>query len=175
MAKIQVDLTSGINIHDNVIMDESATIDIAAETLPGDLRDFILDRLRHEQNKRPWHERSEAEQRDTVHQVETAVRHAVRQAVEIIAAGGLRTIRATLDQVTVKEGIKGTVTLSKHDEHRHTLVDAVGSTVLIVVADPDDFTGEREAVDIKPDQTEMLDKAGVVHSTEDERAEAPFA
>lgn len=151
---------------------DDTTLELAAETLTGDLRDFILDRLRHEQNKRPWHERSEAEQRDTVHQVETAVRHAVTRAVEIIAAGGLRTIKATIEQVTVKDGIKATLTMSKFDENRHNLIDATGSTVLLVVADPEDFTGERAEVEIKPDNPGLPLHVEVLHS---EMAEAPFA
>jgi glutamate 5-kinase len=151
---------------------DDTTIDIAAETLTGDMRDFMLDRLRHEQNKRPWHERSEAEQRDTVHQVESACREMARKAVEIIAAGGLRTIKATIEQVTVKDGIKATLTMSKFDENRHNLIDATGSTVLIVVADPEDFTGERAPVEIKPDNPGLPLDVHVVHSTEE--AEAPF-
>lgn len=150
---------------------DEATIDVAAATLTGDLRDFILDRLRHEQNKRAWHERSEAEQRDTVHQVETAVRHAVTQAIEIIAAGGLRTIKASIEQITVKDGIKATLTMSKFDENRHNLIDATGKTVLIVVADPEDFTGERAEVQITPDQMEILKNVTVVHS---DGSEVPF-
>lgn len=140
------------------------TLALASETLTGDLRDFMLDRLRYEQSKRPWHERSEADQRDTVHQVEAAVRNAVRQAVEIIAAGGLKTIKATIEQVTVKDGIKATLTMSKFDEHRHNLIDATGATVLVVVADPSDFSGEREPVEIKPDQPELIDEVQVIHS-----------
>lgn len=146
---------------------EEATVELASETLTGDLRDFILDRLRHEQSKRPWHERSEADQRDTVHQVESAVRDVVRRAVEIIAAGGLKTIKATIEQVTVKDGIKATLTMSKFDEHRHNLIDATGATVLVVVADPSDFTGEREPVEIKPDQAELVAETLVVHSEAD--------
>lgn len=142
-------------------------VSIAVETLTGDMRDFILDRLRHEQSKRPWHERSEADQRDTVHQVETAVQRVVRTAVELIAAQGLRTIKATLEQVTVKDGIKATLTMSKFDEERHTLIDATGATVLVVVADPEQFTGERAPVEIKPDQPEFSAGVPVVHSEPD--------
>ena len=153
---------------DFTISDEpvEAVIDLATETLTGDIRDFILDRLRHEQSKRPWHERSEADQRDTVHQVESAVRDVVRRAVELISARGLRTIKATLEQVTVKDGITGKIVMSKFDEQRHALVDATGATVLIVVADPEDFTGERAPVEIKADQPELSETV-VVHSEPD--------
>lgn len=143
------------------------TIQVAVKTLTGDIRDFILDRLRHEQDKRPWHLRSEAEQRDTVHKVESAVHEIVTKGVEIIAAGGRRTIRATLDQVTVKDGIVGKIVMMKSDPLRHQLADSVGSQILIVVADPDEFTGERAPAKITPDQGDLEERVGVVHSLSD--------
>ncbi len=168
--------------HDDGEMFEDATpilgtIDIATETLTGDIRDFILDTLRHEQDRRPWHERSEAEQRATVARVETAVHAHVRHAVELIAAAGRRTIKARLAQVTIKDGIKATLILSKHSDLRHQFMDAQGRDVLVVVADPEEFSGERAPVAITPDQgdIERLARAGAVHSAaEDNHAAAPF-
>lgn len=152
---------------------EDAAIDLAAETMTGDIRDFILDRLKHEQSKAPWHQRSESDQRETVHQVESMVRAAVSKVVEIMAGHGRRTIKATIEQITIKDGYKAVLTASKHDHNRHHLADAQGQTVLIVVADPDEFTGERAEVPINPDQATMLgDAAMAVHSTDDR--EMPF-
>lgn len=155
---------------DFVVADDDLpyAVEVAVETLTGDVRDFILDRLKHEQSKRPWHERSEADQRDTIHQVEAAVERVVRQAVELIAASGRRTIRATLEQVTVKDGITGKVVMSKFDAQRHALMDATGATILIVVADSDQFSGERAPAEIKPDQPELsAETTIVVHSDTD--------
>lgn len=148
--------------------------EMAAATLTGDLRDFILDRLRHEQSKQPWHKRSEADQRDTVHQVEAAVRHAVSQAVEIIAGHGRRAIRAHVESVTIKEGYKAVLTMSRADENRHKLADATGYAVLVVIADPEEFTGERAPVDIVPDQSTLLGDVEVVHSEPDGQHVSPF-
>lgn len=145
--------------------DPAAAIDLATATLTGDVRDFILDRLRYEQDKRPWHLRSEADQRDTVHRVESAVQDIVRRAVELIAAQGNRTIKATIEQVTVKDGIKAVLTMSRSDEQRHNLIDSVGFTVLIVVADPAEYVGERAPVEIKLDQPELLNaEVGAAHA-----------
>ena len=143
---------------------EQKAVELAAETLTGDLRDFILDRLRHEQAKKPWNERSEGEQRETIREVERAMRYAAKQAVEIIAARGMKTIRATLEQVTVKEGIKATLMLSKFDAQRHSLIDATGAAVMVVVADVEDFVGEKAPAEIKPDAPEL---ALAVHSAAD--------
>jgi len=151
------------------LADEAAhhrIVDLTTETLTGDVRDFILDTLRYEQDKRPWNQRSESDQHETIHRVESRVHDVVRRAVEMIAAQGLRTIRATLEQVTIKDGIKGTITLSKFDEQRHALADATGSSILIVVADPEAFTGEQAPVEIALDQPDLPDVA-VVHADTD--------
>lgn len=148
--------------------DLGAAIDLASDTLTGDMRDWILDRLRHEQSKQPWHQRSETDQRETVHQVEAQCRDLVSKAVDIMAAHGRRTVKATLEQITVKDGIKAVLTLSKFDPNRHNLIDAQGTTVLIVVADPETFTGERGEVAITPDQSTLLAGSVVEHSSEEE-------
>lgn len=148
------------------LTEREQAVEIAADTLTGDVRDFILDRLKHEQNKRPWHERSEAEQRETVHAVEAAVQRVVRQAIELLASNGRPTIKATVEQVVIKEGIKAVLTLPRSSEQRHALADATGFTVLLVVADPANFTGEREPVAITPDQADLVD-AMVVHAQPD--------
>ena len=79
----------------------------------------------------------------------------------------------SIEQITIKDGYKAVLTCSKHDNNRHHLADAQGATVLIVVADPDEFTGERAAAPINPDQATLLgDAAMAVHSTDDR--EMPF-
>ena len=130
----------------------AACINVATETLTGDIRDWILQKLKSEQDKRPWHLRSESEQRELVSQVDYQAGDMVRKAVEIIAAGGQPTIKATIKSVVIKDGMKATLNLSRSDPRRHDLADAVGTRVLVIVADADQFTGERAAVEITPDQ-----------------------
>ena len=138
---------------------------LAAKTLTGDLRDFLLDRLKFDHNPQPWSERSESAQRDVIAQTEAAVQRAVTIAVNLIAAGGRRVIRATLQQITIKDEIKAVLVLARTDEQRYSLIDATGMAVFLTVADPDEFTGERAPVEIKLDQAAMtLATAGVVHS-----------
>lgn len=133
---------------------ESPALDlaIAAETLTGDLRDLVLDTLRREQGMRPWHERGEAEQTETVSRVEGAVHAWVTRALELVSAQGQPAIKATVESVTVKDGIKAVLMLSKFDPLRHALADAQGKAVTLVVADSGDFEGERAPVPIQPDQ-----------------------
>lgn len=141
---------------------------LAAKTLTGDLRDFILDRLRHEQDKRPWNQRSEFEQRETVRAVEEAVRAAVTLAIELMAANGQAAIKAHIDSVQIKDVVKAVLVVQRNDPNWHALADAQGSNVLVIVADADLFTGERAPPAVLPDQAVMFHQSGVIHSDADD-------
>lgn len=128
---------------------------LAVKTLTGDLRDFILGRLRDEHDARPWNRRSEAEQRETIRRVEDAVRTTMEHAVELIASRGHRAIPATVASIAVKDGFKAVLEMSKYSELRHQFVDTQGSSVLVVIADIDEFTGERRPAVVTPDQAPL--------------------
>jgi hypothetical protein len=144
-----------------------ATKAIAIKTMTGDLRDRVLTILRYEQDKRPWSDRTEADQRATVHTIEATIQDLVASAVQLIAASGLPTIKATLDQIVVKDGLKLVLQMPKSHEQRLQIMDAVGGTVLLVVADASEFMGERAPVAIKPDQGDI--EAALVEHSGDER------
>ena len=136
---------------------ERNSSDIARDTMTGDLRDCLLDFLKHEKNPLPWNLQTENQQRDAIEKVTSAVAMAVEKAVAIIAADGRAVIKATVDQVTVKEGIKAVLTLGKTDPLRHDLVDAQGDVVLVVVSNKDAYEGERKAALPDPDQPPLMD------------------
>lgn len=143
------------------------TLKLARETMTGDLRDCLLDFLKHEKNPLPWNMRTEDAQREAIEKCSRAAMAAVERAVSIIAADGRPTILATCDQVTVKDGIKAVVSLSKSDALRHELVDSQGKTVLIVVTDADRYEGEREPAVPQPNQPDLSDGDGPVFDNTD--------
>jgi len=130
---------------------------IARETMTGDLRDCILDFLKHNNNPLPWNVQGEGAQRDTVEKVTKAVQTAVEKCVLLIASDARPTIVANLKKVTVADEIKAEVTLGKGDPQRHNLIDAQGMTVLIIVTDSAPYEGEKAPVDIKADQGNLID------------------
>ena len=132
-------------------------LDLAADTLSGDLRDYFLEMLRHEKSGAPWNTRPEREQREVVDRVTSKVESIIRRAVELIAADGRKTIKAHVESVTVKEAIKATLLLPRSDEQRHELFDATGSDVLITVSDASAYIGERAPAPIVPDQADAFD------------------
>jgi hypothetical protein len=129
---------------------------IARESIAGDMRDFILDRLKNQHNPLPWNMRKESEQREMIYQVTEAVNRMVQRVVDIIAADGKPTMRGTLVKVLVKDGLKCQVDFLSSDPLRHELIDAQGETVMLALADSSDYMGTRGDVKINKDQGSLL-------------------
>lgn len=127
--------------------------DIAKKTMTGDLRDAILQIVKTQ--KKPWQQLSEQEQTLVVNNVQERVGYMVTKVVDIISADGRKTIIAKLDSITVKDGFKAVLSLSKDSELAHDLVDSQGSLVALVVADREAYTGEKEPAKIDKDQKEL--------------------
>ena len=131
---------------------------IARETLSGDIRDLILSDAKDVKSSLPWHLRPEAEQREVIERVNTLAQSIVDRAVKIISADGRPTIIATIKKAGSNgEHIEAVVRINKSDPLRHALMDAVGDTVLLVVAASDIYTGEKKPVYATPDQSGMFD------------------
>lgn len=130
-------------------MDNAEAAMIAAETMLGDLMGAIIDEIKAVDM--PWHLTSKHDQEDTIERVEKRSKAIILRLAEIIASGNRPTITATLDAVTVKDGIKATLTMSRAAVQRHELIDAQGSEVLVVVMNSDQYGGG-EKPKAQPDQ-----------------------
>lgn len=133
---------------------------LARETMTGDLRDCLLDFMKHDKEVLPWNMLSEEKQADKIEKVTKAVNLAVEKVVGIIAADGKTTIKATLEKITIKDGIKAELSFSQFDTQRHALIDAQGSAIHLVVADKEAYEGERKAAKPEPNQRKLLDDDG---------------
>lgn len=133
--------------------------DFETETLSGDVRSAIMDRIRA--LDLTWAMMPESHQRALTGEIDALARHLVKEAVNLVAADGQPVIRARLGAVTRKnqEVIEGKITLLGTDEQRHELFDAVDTPVMIVVADTARYIGERAPEPIDPDQPSMIDDA----------------
>lgn len=131
--------------------------ELAAATLTGDVRDAILDQIRNLQS--PWQKAPEAVQEAIIESISKTAEHLVRECVKLVASAGRKVITGNLDQIVVKDGIKAVVKLSKSDPYRHELMDSQGQAVLIVVADPEEFTGSKDDAKADLDQPNLLEAA----------------
>jgi len=144
---------------ENATTEEVIDFVVNSDTLFGDLRDAILDRLKH--MPKPWTVMTESEQRDMIYGVEQVARHLVHEAVQIIAASGRPAIEARLE-------IKIVIRANRHHGLREQLLDSVGKPVLIVVADEEAYMGERAPAKPEPDQQSLAIAAEVLANSGDD-------
>lgn len=126
---------------------------MSSDTLMGDIRDAILDRLKA--MPKPWTVMSENEQRDMIYGVESAAENLIRKASLLIAANGYPTIQGQVESSTIKDDIKTVVRVSKSHQDRLSLLDASGHSCLIVIADVAQFMGERAPATPDPEEPEL--------------------
>ena len=133
-------------------------ISLTADTLAGDIRDFLLDRLKHDKSALPWDMQSEEKQRETITQADSAARRLVREVVNILTTRDFPTVVGKLVSAAVKDSIKTQVEFARHDENRLLIFDNIGRQVVLILADPEEFMGERGAVQVRPDQPPLFDE-----------------
>lgn len=102
-----------------------------------------------------WPKLAKHKQDDIIERLRKRVIHNVQMATHLIASDGRVTVVAELEQITVKDGIKAVLTMSKNDPNRHGLIDCQGKTVLIALADAEAHMGEVAAVRGEDDQRAM--------------------
>lgn len=122
----------------------------AAETLGVDLLSALVDELKVAPDV--WQKLSEEAQGEVIERLRRRVQTLAGRAVQIIAAQGRPTVKATVDSVQFKDGIKAVFTLPASAPSRHELADSTGQTVLVVLADAEPLLGGMDAVRPEPDQ-----------------------
>ena len=107
---------------------------------------------------KPWIDLKEGEQQRVLGQVQVDCRKAVQDAVDIIASNGRLTFQASVDQVVFKDGVKAVLSLAK-GEWAHSLADAEGGFVTIVIEERSKLLAEGDALAVEPDQKSLIGEA----------------
>lgn len=132
------------------IIEEMDSVEVAKKTMIGDLVQATIDELKAAPDV--WQKLSENKQAEVIERLTHRVVHNVTQAVHIIASDDRPTLRANLEQVTVKAGVKAVLTLSKKDPAALDLIEATGEDVLIVLPHLEQYADQEPGVYPDPDQ-----------------------
>lgn len=130
--------------------DENDLINLASETLRGDMRDSIMAWFKAQ--PKAWGMMSEKEQRDLAWSIDSFSSQIVKTACQIIAAGERPALVATLVEYREKDGVEAKIKLPGKGESILELHKACGREVLIVTSGAEDFMGEGGEPEIDADQ-----------------------
>lgn len=108
---------------------------------------------------KPWIDLKEGEQKRVLATVQQDCRHAVQDAIDIIASNARVTFQANVDQVVFKDGVKAVLTLAKGD-WAHSLADAEGGYVTIVIEERSKLLAEGDALEVDRDQKALFEVEG---------------
>lgn len=123
--------------------------DIAAEEMGKKLLESLIGVV--QSIKRPWDDMTQSEQDDAIGKMRFAVKMATTLAVRLIGSNGATHVVGTLDQITIKDGVKAVVQIGKNAENLPELFEAQGGEVMIVCSRQDYLDGINE-VKGEPDQ-----------------------
>jgi len=115
-------------------------IDLAADTLRGDIRDSLLAWFKAQ--PKSWPFMAEREQRDLAEAADRYSENLIKQACNIIAAGERPCIVAKLVEYREKDGVEAKLKLASKGEVIAALHEACGREVLIVTSGAEEFAGE---------------------------------
>lgn len=131
---------------------DKEVIAFAEEELSGKLLQVVVNQL--EGNRQPWNTYPKDDQEIKLNAMRLAIEDAVKGAVYVIAASRRSYLKAGVESVTFKDGVKAVLTLLKTAD-AHDLADAEGSQVLIVITDAEKFLQGGDKIEAQPDQPSL--------------------
>ena len=137
--------------------DEAVAL-LAVATLAGDVRDFILDRLKNDHSPLPWNLRGEAEQNRYIEQSDTAAKRLVAQVAGLVATRGQPAIGGRVKKAAMRDVISVEIHVGLTHPLRHELLDAIGSEIMVVLPRTEELTtGDRGRPKATKDQRQLFD------------------
>lgn len=129
------------------------TKQMTAETVGLDLLQGLVDEIRLLQE--PWEKMDQFSQQELIDRLKGRVADNVKTAVHLLAEQGRTTVVGTIEQTTIKDGVKTVIKFSPKAHNLHELYDATNMEVLLVVADATNNTGGMNEVAGEEDQRGM--------------------
>lgn len=102
-----------------------------------------------------WQKMSKRKQDDVLDRLRSRVDANIKMAVHLIASEGRTVVAGTLDQITIKDGVKAVVKFNQNAENLHELYESNANPVLVVVANHTEHTGGMDEVVGESDQRAM--------------------
>lgn len=159
--------SEGESVSEDTVITEVAVQE--NDRIAADLLNALLQEIRL--MPKPWEQIGEDEQGETIDRLRKRVCESVRDAVYAISSDQRVTVRATVESVTFKDGIKVVVTMGKHMEGRHDIADATGQDVLMVLADPSAYMVGVHDIKPDPDQNELNLEAAAGRAIDDAKGD----
>lgn len=134
--------------------DPNDPAELATENLGAYLLDQIVAEL--ERQAVPFSKMAEIDQERAIDRLRVVVRNAVTETMRTLFRGEYPACTATLEAAQIKGRIVVRLTVDKSAASRHELLDAIGSSVVVLMADPETYLAGLEKVKAKAKQGDLF-------------------
>ncbi len=134
--------------------DNTDPAEIAASAVGRTLLKAMSDEL--ERQTTAWRDMREIDQHQALERMRQAVRLAVTDALRVIFGQDMPAVPATLDGLSSKGTISMRLTVAKTAANRHELLDAVGTQVVILIGNPDEYLQGLDEIKAKAQQPDLF-------------------
>lgn len=132
---------------------EATSVELAAETLSGDVRDALLTKIRTLQ--KPWQQMSEREQRDLNWFIEETAKDLVRRVVNVVTSSEFPSVHVEVGAFKIDKGVEIKLTASGTVGNITALAEHGKRAAVLALVAPSDFIGERGPAAVEKDQREL--------------------
>ena len=126
---------------------------LEAKTLSGDIRDMILTHIRS--MTVPWAMLNEKEQSDKIYAATQAGQDLVRQCLHVIATNKLPALHVRVGAYKVDKNFEVKLAVSPSVANITALAKHGNGAALLILAEPQDYYGERKPEKAKKDQPKL--------------------
>lgn len=143
---------------------------MTSSTIGRDLLQAMIDEFK--QQPKHWKQLSQLDQEMVIERLSTRIDNLIKRALHIMASKDRAAILGTMDSVTIKSGVKATISISKNSPHILDLYENTGQPMLLIAASHAEFTDGMDTVVGESDQPDLLDPLDEEEG-EEEPAEDP--
>lgn len=128
-------------------------IDLQVDTLTGDLRDVLLTHVRSMED--PWSKLPEYRQAEKIQAIQKCAEDLVRKSVQIVAHQGFPHVSVTTGKWEIGDVIGMKIGISRSVDNITKLAEHGNGAAVLVLVEPGEFFGQRQAARAEPDQRAM--------------------
>lgn len=130
-------------------------IELTAETLGRDILEALVDELKPHIG---FQVMNETAQTAVIDKLRKRVQGLIQEGLTVLFRGHYPACEAVLEGITIKNGLKVTCKIAKGARHWHDIVENEGQRVLLVLADPEQFTQHMDEVRARANQKDLFNE-----------------
>lgn len=129
-------------------------VTLTAETLGRDILAALIEEIKRIPSS--WEQLKSHDQQMAIERLAQRTRLVITEGLYLLFRGHYPACEATLEGIAIKKGLRVSLKIAKGARNWHEVVEAEGSQVLLVMADPAQFVERMDEIKAQADQKDLF-------------------